>query len=265
MNPNPNPQSRGQSSVRIRSLASLCATLAVALVLNLTSAQAQDTAAQNPPPSPAPKPADQTAPKEAPIVMAPVFVTGVRASLISAEEIKLNSPEFVDSIVAEDIGKLPDITVADALQRVPGVQVGRANGEVSSVVIRGLPNLETTLNGYEVFTGVTRGVALQDIPAELVAGVDVYKTASPDKIEGGVAGLIDVRLRRPFDFTGLTVAGTGSLRSAGASKSALESTSAFAQPRLTKPIFGAAGEFFLGDFITRCAQMKSAPHGAPLI
>jgi iron complex outermembrane recepter protein len=102
--------------------------------------------------------------------------------------------------VAEDVGKLPDNTVADALPRVPGVQVGRSNGEVNNVLIRGLPNLGTTLNGNEIFTGTGRGLALQDIPAELVAGVDVYKSTSPDKIEGGIAGLIDIRLRKPLDF-----------------------------------------------------------------
>lgn len=137
-------------------------------------------------------------------------VTGVRASLATAQEIKQNSPEIVDSVVAQDIGKLPDNTVADALQHMPGIQVSRAAGEASTVVIRGLPNLETTINGYEVFTGTSRLVALQDIPAELVAGIDVYKSIGPDKVEGGVAGLIDVRLHRPFDFKeGLTLAGNG--------------------------------------------------------
>ena len=135
------------------------------------------------------------------------MVKGLRASLITAEEIKKNSVQLVDSVVSEDIGKLPDNTVADALQRVPGIQVARDNGEVNSVVIRGLPNLGTTLNGHEIFTGTGRGVALQDIPAELVAGVDVYKTNSPDQIEGGIAGLIDIRLRRPFDFSGFELAG----------------------------------------------------------
>lgn len=126
-------------------------------------------------------------------------VTGVRASLINAQEIKQNNVQFVDSIVAQDIGKLPDNTVAEALQRVPGIQVARANGEVSTVVIRGLPNFGTTLNGHEIFTGTGRGVALQDLPAELIAGVDVYKSTTADQIEGGIAGLIDIRLRRPLD------------------------------------------------------------------
>jgi iron complex outermembrane recepter protein len=201
------PPSHRRLSVRPDALVAFCLGLALTLSFAGTPARAQTTP-DAPAAASAPAAADPTAAKEPTVQMAPMVVTGVRASLISAEEIKLNSPEFVDSIVAEDIGKLPDLTVAEALQRVPGVQVGRANGEVSSVVIRGLPNLETTVNGYEVFTGVSRGVALQDIPAEMVSGLDVYKSIGPDQIEGGVAGLIDVRLRRPFDFTGFTVAGT---------------------------------------------------------
>jgi TonB-dependent receptor len=90
---------------------------------------------------------------------------------------------------------------------VTGVQVQRAGGEAATVLIRGLPNIQSYINGREVFTGTGRGVALQDIPAELIAGVDVYKTATPELIEGGVAGLIDIRFRRPFDLEGLQVAG----------------------------------------------------------
>jgi len=141
-----------------------------------------------------------TAPAGETVILDQMVVTGVRGSLITAQEFKLNSPQFVDSIVAQDIGKLPDNSVAEALQHVAGIQVARAAGEANTPVIRGLPNLETTLNGYEVFTGTGRGVSLQDIPAEMLAGLDAYKSIGPDQIEGGVAGLIDVRLRRPLDF-----------------------------------------------------------------
>jgi iron complex outermembrane receptor protein len=138
-----------------------------------------------------------------------IVVTGIRASLSSAQARKEAATEVVDSIVAEDIGKLPDNTVSDALQRVTGIQVQRGAGEAGTVLIRGLPNVTSYINGREIFTGTGRGVALQDIPAELVAGVDVYKTATPELIEGGVAGRIDIRLRRPFDFDqGVTVAGS---------------------------------------------------------
>lgn len=177
-----------------RRLAQIAAVSAVLAAAGLASAQ-------TPPPT--------TAQNDEPVLLDTFTVTTLRASLASAQEIKQNSPEFVDSIVAQDVGKFPDNTVAEALQRIPGIQVGRSNGEVSSVVIRGLPNIETTINGYEVFTGTGRGVAFQDIPAEMIAGLDAYKTISPDKLEGGVAGLIDIRLRRPLDFKeGLSAATT---------------------------------------------------------
>src|SRR5688572_13529715 len=187
MTTNPSLQLPKHLPAARRKMVSLCVLSTVALFgSSLTQAQTTTTAAT---------PAGDEA-----VVLDEFVVSGVRASLIRAQEIKQNSAQVMDSIVAEDIGKLPDNTVADALQRVPGIQVGRNIGEVSTVVIRGLPNLATTLNGNEIFTGTGRGVALQDIPSELIAGVDVYKSTSPDKIEGGIAGLIDIRLRRPFDF-----------------------------------------------------------------
>jgi TonB-dependent receptor len=134
-----------------------------------------------------------------------VVITGVRASMRSAQTIKKNSDLVVDSIVAEDVGKLPDNNVADALARVTGVQVRRDSGEANSVLIRGLPNLVTLLNGREVFTTTGRYMALADIPSSMLQRVDVYKTAEPGQIEGGIAGAIDVRTRRPFDFPGLSV------------------------------------------------------------
>src|SRR6266436_9475445 len=76
-----------------------------------------------------------------------IVVTGYRASLNAADEIKKDDPDVVDSIVARDIGKLPDVTVGDALQRITGVQVTRNNDQVIGVNVRGLPNVVTTLNG----------------------------------------------------------------------------------------------------------------------
>jgi len=138
-----------------------------------------------------------------------VVVTGVRASLQSAANIKRNADSIVDSIVAEDIGKLPDNNATEALQRITGVQVSRDVGEGGSIAIRGLPQVETTLNGRETFTaGGGRTFNLQDLPAELLARIDVYKSPTPDLIEGGLGGIVDVRTHRPFDFTGATVSGT---------------------------------------------------------
>jgi TonB-dependent receptor len=136
-----------------------------------------------------------------------IVVTGIRESLAAAAAIKRKSDQVVDSIVAEDIGKFPDRTTAAALQRVPGVQVTVSNNnEVANPIIRGLGDILTTLNGREIFTGAGRGFSFQDLPAEALARVDVYKSNSANLIEGGVAGVIDLRLHRPFDFSGFTLA-----------------------------------------------------------
>jgi iron complex outermembrane receptor protein len=141
--------------------------------------------------------------------IADIVVTGIRQSLARAAEIKRQSVNVVDSIVAEDIGKLPDLTTASALQRVPGVQVVvGGNNEIVGARIRGLEDIVTTLNGREIFTGVGRGFSFQDLPAEALAGVDVYKSNSADRIEGGVAGGVNMRLRRALDFKELTLAGS---------------------------------------------------------
>jgi TonB-dependent receptor len=133
-----------------------------------------------------------------------VVVTGVREALAKGLENKKEAVQVVESIVAEDIGKLPDNNVIEALQRVAGVQVTeRAGGEANGIVIRGLPDITTTWNGRNVFTGVGRSLALQDIPSNLIAQIDVFKTRSSEQIETGLAGQIDVRTRRPFDLEGL--------------------------------------------------------------
>ena len=139
-----------------------------------------------------------------------IVVTGMRASLSSAQNIKRNSQQLVDSVVAEDIGKLPDNNVVEALQRVPGIQVSpRARGESATVLIRGLPDVVTLINGRNIFSTTGRSLSLADVPADLVAGVDVYKSRAADQLEGGIAGLINVRTRRPFDFKGFEFALAG--------------------------------------------------------
>ena len=141
-----------------------------------------------------------------------VVVTGKRASLMSAQEIKRDRAEIVDSVVAEDINKLPDFNVTDALQRITGVQILRDRGEGSGVTIRGLTQMETLLNGREVFTaGMGRNLDFADFPSELVSSINVYKTSSANQIEGGVGGTIDLRTRRPFDFRGREFAGSARL------------------------------------------------------
>ena len=136
-----------------------------------------------------------------------VVVTAIRRSLETSQSIKQESDQIVDSIVAEDIGKLPDVTAAESLARITGVQVDRAQGEAAGTRVRGLPDLTTTYNGREIFTAEGRAVALQDFPSANIARLDVYKSGSANLIEAGIAGLIDVRSRKPLDFKGDRIAG----------------------------------------------------------
>ncbi len=143
-----------------------------------------------------------------------VIVSGQRASIQSAQDIKRNSGVVVDSIVAEDIGKLPDRSVTEALQRVPGVTVGRYTNndaehpaaEGSGVAVRGLSQVRAELNGRDVFSAASgRGLSFEDVPAELMYAVDTYKSPSADMIEGGLGGTVNLRTRMPFDADGQVV------------------------------------------------------------
>ncbi|HEX7916729.1 TonB-dependent receptor [Rudaea sp.] len=138
-----------------------------------------------------------------------VTVTPLRESLQSAQTLKQDARGVVDAIVAEDIGKLPDNSVADAIQRITGVQVAQGfQGETTGVVVRGLPNVITTLNGREIFSGVGRSFAFQNLPATAVKAIAVYKTSDASLPDGGIAGVVDMQLFRPFDFEGSKVAAT---------------------------------------------------------
>lgn len=151
-----------------------------------------------------PAPADDTTPASDKVVELDTFVvTGLRASAIKALEIKRNSPQIMESIVAEDIGKFPDNNAVESLQRLPGVQVtDYSAGNITGVTIRGLPDVTTTLHGRNIFTASGLSLSLQDAPTSLVKQIDVMKTRSASHIETGMAGVIDIQTFRPFDFTG---------------------------------------------------------------
>jgi iron complex outermembrane receptor protein len=139
-----------------------------------------------------------------------IVVTGQRRAMQSARNVKRNSDQIVDAIVASDIGKLPDIAVSDTAARIPGVQVTRERGEADRVLLRGLDRTfyTTTYNSREIFTAETRSVALQDFPSGAIAALEAFKTSTADLIEPGIAGLINVRSRRPFDFKGFELNGS---------------------------------------------------------
>ncbi|WP_229489679.1 TonB-dependent receptor [Pseudoduganella namucuonensis] len=140
-----------------------------------------------------------------------VVVSGQRAALQSAQKIKQNADEIVDSIVADDIGKLPDRSVTEVLQRVVGVTMDRSMAgdpqhyavEGSGVAIRGLNYVRSELNGRDSFSANGgRALNFEDVPPELMAGVDVYKNPSAEQIEGAISGLVNLRTAMPFDFKG---------------------------------------------------------------
>ena len=136
-----------------------------------------------------------------------VVVKGYRASMRSAQQIKKQSDSILDAIVAEDIGKLPDNNAAESLARLPGVQITHYSDEGSGVLVRGLPDVATTVNGRDISTAELRRVQMQDFPSGALASLEVYKSATADLLEPGLAGLINVRTRRPFDFKGFEMDG----------------------------------------------------------
>ncbi len=147
-----------------------------------------------------------------------IIVTGFRASLQSAQNIKRDADTFVDVITAEDIGALPDRSVAEALQRVPGVNIGRFEKasdpdrfsvEGTGVIIRGLGFVRSELNGRDIFSA-NGGTVLNfnEVSPELLGRVEVFKNLTSDMVEGGIAGTVNLVTRKPLDRRGTHIAGT---------------------------------------------------------
>jgi TonB-dependent receptor len=140
-----------------------------------------------------------------------VVVTGFRASLANALSLKKNSDQIIESITAEDMGKFPDQNIAESLQRLPGVQIDRENGQGTKVRIRGLDqnvtllNSDTFLSGLEAFRlgegNAKQTNSLEGIPSNLLAGVDVIKSPQADQIEGALGGTVNLKTRNALDMT----------------------------------------------------------------
>lgn len=139
-----------------------------------------------------------------------IIVTGIRMSLDAAIAVKRDSVQFVDSIVADDIGKLPDVNVAESLQRVSGVQIKRSLGEGTQVSIRGLTQNITLVNGREIMDAGGRGASgsdslgtgsyglLAQLPSEIIQRLDVTKLSSASDIEGALSGTVNIITARPL-------------------------------------------------------------------
>ena len=147
-----------------------------------------------------------------------IIVSGFRASLSSAQNIKRDADTFVDAVTAEDIGALPDRSVAETLQRIPGITIGRFEKatdpdrfsvEGTGVIIRGLPFARSELNGRDIFSATGgRELSFNDVSPELLGRVEVFKNVTADMIEGGPSGTVNLVTRKPLDTKGLKLAGT---------------------------------------------------------
>lgn len=141
-----------------------------------------------------------------------IIVTGIRASQQAAVDVKRKAVNIVDSIVAEDIGKLPDVSITDSLQRITGVQIDRTAGEGTSLNVRGMPQVLTTLNGEQFLspwsiTGV--GANFGDISPSMISGADVHKSQSASTLAGGISGVVDLKTRKPLQLPdGFTASGS---------------------------------------------------------
>ena len=146
-----------------------------------------------------------------------IIVRGIISSLANSQDIKRDADTVVDAITAEDIGALPDRSVTEALQRVPGVAINRFAGsndpdhfsvEGSGVVVRGLNFVRSEFNGRTAFAAGVGGQALNfaDVPSELLGSVIIAKNATADMIEGGLAGTVNLNTRKPFDNNGFKLA-----------------------------------------------------------
>jgi iron complex outermembrane receptor protein len=182
--------------------------VAAALALGAMAAHAQTAVT---PPDAAASAADTPAPET-------VVVTGIRASRQKSIEAKRNADSVVDVVTAEDIGKLPDKNIADAVQRLPGVNISKASAgeggfsENDRVSIRGTdPSLTQTLvNGHSIATAdwfiqsqvgtVGRSVSYSLLPSEITDQIVVHKSAQADLVEGGVAGAVDIHTRTALSF-----------------------------------------------------------------
>lgn len=133
-----------------------------------------------------------------------VISTGIRQSIADSLALKKESSSIVEAITSEDIGKLPDVSIADSLARLPGVTAQRVRGRAQQISIRGLgPDFSIALlNGREqVSAGNNRGIEFDQFPSELIAKGIVYKTPDAKLAATGVAGAVDLRTVRPLDYT----------------------------------------------------------------
>ncbi|GEA02436.1 hypothetical protein KUL17_13330 [Alteromonas sp. KUL17] len=130
-----------------------------------------------------------------------IQVSGIRGSLMRAQAVKMDNDSIVEAISAEDIGKLPDSSIAESLARLPGLSGERVGGRTSGISVRGFKGdfTGTSLNGRELIgIGDNRGVEYDLYPAEIMTGATIYKTSDASLIVQGIGGTVDLQTVRPL-------------------------------------------------------------------
>lgn len=140
---------------------------------------------------------------------AEIVVQGYRASLRTALQSKRDADRVQETLSAQDLGKLPEASIAESLARLPGLATNRDRGNGTQISIRGMgPNLvNTLLNGREVVSAeANRNIRYDDYPTELLNGAFVYKSPTASQVEGAIAGQVNLQTVRPLDFGKRTIA-----------------------------------------------------------
>lgn len=233
----------GVRALRAILLASACAA---------APAIAQDT------PVAAPEASDQTDEGD-------IIVTGIRASLERAAEVKREASQVMDVITAEDVGKLPDANVAEALQRVTGVQITRVFGEGQSVSVRGLQQVRVEVDGRTLLgwsarlsppenDQLGRSSGLDSVPSSLFGRLEVRKSPLASQAEGGLGGTVNLVTPKPLDFKEATV----SLRAQGVySENSEEFEPAITGFATTKFFDGRVGVMLAGEYQKRTSTTQA--------
>jgi len=185
----------------------LSVALASATMMLAAGAQAQTAEEQTQ--QATPQQQDDSKKKEEAKTLDTVTVTGIRAGIESSISTKKDATSIVESVSAEDIGKLPDVSIAESIARLPGLAAQRVAGRAQVISVRGLsPDFSTTLlNGRElVSTGDNRSVEFDQYPSELMSGVTVYKTPDAGLVGQGLSGTIDMQTVRPLRFDDRVIA-----------------------------------------------------------
>ncbi|WP_296679433.1 TonB-dependent receptor [Novosphingobium sp.] len=193
-----------------------------------------------------------------------IIVTGIRGSLQKAAEIKRNADQVLDVITAEDVGKLPDANIAEALQRVTGVQISRVFGEGQAVNIRGLQQVRVEVDGRTLLgwsarvsppenDNLGRSSGLDSVPSSLFGRLEVRKSPLASQVEGGLGGSVNLVTPKPFDFKRTTV----SLRASGTySEGADKFEPGFAGLFTTKLADDSIGILISADYQKRSSHLQ---------